>query len=116
MSNLFNASYCYLLLSIERVWSIHSEQSRREILKHPAKIIDSVLDPIASRLLRIPAAHNPDLVLAPCFQYFEFRKEGERFVGPHEELEALREDLIRSAPEETPEESVWQVLDSLEHL
>jgi len=66
--------------------------------------------------MRIPATHDPHLVLAPSFQYFEFRKEGERFVGPHEELQALREELIRSAPEEAPEESVWLVLDSLEHL
>lgn len=73
----FDAAYCFLLLTIERLWDISdSDERKRLILGNMFTIMMGILPPIAKFLISqpLPAPYEKN-VAAPCFNYYDFCNE-----------------------------------------
>jgi hypothetical protein len=88
----FDASYCYLLQTIQRVWQTDRGTPRRKRLtENIAILLESVMKPLATILFRASAA--------PCFKSSDL---GEGPVTPsalHAELEKLVAELADKVTE-----------------
>ncbi|KAJ7142970.1 ferritin-like-domain-containing protein [Mycena epipterygia] len=73
VSRTFDAAYCYLLLSIEKLWTIRDEDERRKlVLANMYSLMIGVLAPLAKLLVTQPLNDGTDRVAAPCFSWYDF--------------------------------------------
>jgi hypothetical protein len=73
VSRTFDAAYCYLLLSIEKLWTIHNEDDRRQlVLANMYTLMLGVLAPLAKLLVTQPLNDTTGRVAAPCFNWYDF--------------------------------------------
>ncbi|CAE6362091.1 unnamed protein product [Rhizoctonia solani] len=67
-----DAVYCYLLLSIERLWS-YAGPSRQDIIdSNIMSLMQSVLPPLAKFLVKQPTKADPGRNAGPAFNFYEF--------------------------------------------
>lgn len=72
VSRTFDAAYCFLLLTIEKLWTIKDGDSRKQlILGNMFTIMLGVLGPLAQFLLQQPIG-DEDKVACPCFNFYDF--------------------------------------------
>lgn len=97
----FDASYCYLLQTIQRVWQTDRGTPRRKRLtENIAILLESIMEPLATILFRASAA--------PCFNYYDL---GEGPVTPsalHAELEKLVAELADKVTEKQKFEKILE--------
>jgi len=68
IAETFNAAYCYLLLSIETLWTKDKEEERRNLIYGTMySLMMGVLAPLANLMVQNNAG--------PCFSYFDFSKK-----------------------------------------
>jgi hypothetical protein len=73
VSLTFDAAYCFLLLTIEKLWTIKSDDERHKlVLGNMFGIMMGVLAPLAKFLVQQPLMGGR--VAAPCFGYYQFEK------------------------------------------
>jgi hypothetical protein len=72
VSRTFDAAYCFLLLTIEKLWTIGDDDSRKQlVLGNMFTIMLGVLGPLAQFLIQQPIG-NEGKVACPCFNYYDF--------------------------------------------
>lgn len=73
MSRTFDAAFCYLLLSIEKLWTISDPDARRRVvLSNMYSIMLGVIGPLARLLVSQPLEDGTTNHAGPCFGWFEF--------------------------------------------
>jgi hypothetical protein len=74
VSLTFDAAYCFLLLTIERLWTIKADDSRHKlVLGNMFGVMMGVLAPLAKFLVQQPIGRKGETA-APCFGYYQFDK------------------------------------------
>ena len=71
VSLTFDAAYCYLLLTLQKLWAVSSPDSRDKISGNIFTIMLSILSPLA-RFLTQRQIGKVGMVAAPTFGYFEY--------------------------------------------
>lgn len=67
-----DASFCYLLLTIEKLWTISSTDGRNSLISaNMFPLMTDILAPLASFLVQQPIGDTGE-VAAPCFGYYPF--------------------------------------------
>lgn len=69
VSLVVDASFCYLLLTIEMLWSVSPGSHRTNLLGNISPLMIDILGPLAQLLL---TQQIGDKVAAPCFNYYHF--------------------------------------------
>ncbi|KIL59195.1 hypothetical protein M378DRAFT_14985 [Amanita muscaria Koide BX008] len=67
LSLSYDAAYCYLLQTIQRVWQTENISDRLQLLRNIHGIMSSVLTPLAELLIQ---QEFKDGCAAPCFDYY----------------------------------------------
>ncbi|KAI9511270.1 ferritin-like-domain-containing protein [Russula earlei] len=103
VSVAFDAAYCFLLLTIEKLWTISNDDSRQAlVLGNMFSIMMGVLAPLA-KFLVTQRIGNSDEVAGPCFGYYPFnRKESALKQLQREMREAI--DVYVDVTPETPDQ------------
>jgi hypothetical protein len=76
VSLTFDAAYCYLLLTLEKLWTVSSAVSREKLSKNIFTIMLKTLKPLA-RFLTQQQIGKAGKVAAPTFGYFEYKSHHE---------------------------------------
>lgn len=72
VSKTFDAAYCFLLMTIERLWTIDDSDSRKQlVLGNMYTLMMGVLTPLAKFLVSQPIGTDGK-VAAPCFDWYDF--------------------------------------------
>jgi len=81
LARVFNAAYCYLLMTIEKLWTVDDSKERQNILYGSMyEIMTGVMGPIGNFLShqQLPGpqldGENPEFA-APTFEYYEFTED-----------------------------------------
>lgn len=104
VSRTFDAAYCFLLLTIEKLWDIGDGDTRKTlVLGNMFTIMMGVLAPLAKFLLSqsLPKPHE-NQVAAPCFDYYDFKGKPALRQLLNEMQIAL--DAYLDVTEETPDQ------------
>jgi len=102
LSLAFDAGFCYLLQTIQRVWETGQEPAqivlRLLLLRNIHAIMTHILTPIASILVRQKLTDPDDgLFAAPCFNYYPLKDDGT--PEPPLQPETLHTALLRKVDE-----------------
>jgi hypothetical protein len=105
VSLTFDASYCFLLLTIEKLWDISSTDSRRDlVLGNLYSIMKGVLAPLAQFLVQQPIGKHGHTA-GPSFSFYRF-KEGESALAQVQaEMQAAIDayvDVTAETPDQVP--------------
>jgi len=98
LSLTFDASYCYLLQNIQRVWAKGGAELHERLVKNISNLMHRIFAPLAEILT------GDSDVAAPCFNYFPVSDDGEPLTPLKPRVlhsEALR--LVKEAREIAPE-------------
>jgi len=76
LSLAFDASYCYLLQNIQRVWAKGGAEHHARLATNISNLMHRILAPLAGILISQKLTGDSD-VAAPCFNYFPLSDEGE---------------------------------------
>ncbi|KAF9504781.1 hypothetical protein BS47DRAFT_1490060 [Hydnum rufescens UP504] len=119
LSLAFDAGYCYMFQTIQRVWKTGRRADeimlRMLLLRNVHVIMTHVLTPIANILVQQPLTNPTNgLVAAPCFNYFPLNDNGTpRDPLAPAELHRVLVAAVSSARDASPSD---QVRASLEHM
>lgn len=80
VSLTFDAAYCYLLLTLQKLWTLSSSASRKKLGDNIFPIMTGTLKPLADFLTQRQIGKGN--VAAPTFGYFEYKS--------HQELKQLK--------------------------
>ncbi|TDL17872.1 hypothetical protein BD410DRAFT_535231 [Rickenella mellea] len=72
VSITFDMAYCYLLMTIEKFWTVSSTDGRNALSGNLFGIMGGVLSPLANFLIQQPIGTSGE-VAGPCFNYFGFQ-------------------------------------------
>jgi len=75
LSLTLDATYCYLLQNIQRVWAKGGAELHARLAKNISNLMHRVLAPLAGLLVQQKLTGDND-VAAPCFDYFPLRDDG----------------------------------------
>lgn len=102
VSRTFDAAYCFLLVTIEKLWTIDDGDARKQlILGNMFTIMLGVLGPLAQFLLQQPIG-DEGKVACPCFDFYDFHGKPELPQLQAEMQTAL--DAYLDVTEETPDQ------------
>jgi len=103
VSVVFDAAYCFLLLTIEKLWTISSDDSRQKlVLGNMFSIMLGILAPLAKFLVQQPIGKEGK-VAGPCFGYYPFGPKESALKQLQREIkEAI--DAYLDVTAETPDE------------
>jgi len=88
VSLTFDAAYCFLLRTIETLWYVDKDDSRHNlILRNMYGIMMGVLAPLAKFLISQSIGPNGQRA-APCFGYYEFKKQESELKQVQDEMQA----------------------------
>jgi len=88
VSLTFDAAYCFLLITIETLWTIKADDSRHKlVLGNMFGIMMGVLAPLAKFLVQQPIGRDGE-VAAPCFGYYHFDEATSALKQLQHEMEA----------------------------
>jgi hypothetical protein len=88
VSLTFDAAYCLLLITIERLWTIKSDDARHKlILGNMFGIMIGVLAPLAKFLVQQRIGHD-NHTAAPCFCYYRFDEGTSALTQVQREMQA----------------------------
>ncbi|KAF9002772.1 ferritin-like-domain-containing protein [Cyathus striatus] len=103
VSVAFDAAYCFLLLTIEKLWTIDNTDSRHKlVLGNMFGIMMGVLAPLAKFLVQQEIGDKGEHA-APCFCYYQFADDTSALEQVQEEMQAAI-DCYVSVTEETPDQ------------
>jgi len=111
----FDAAYCYLLQTIQRVWKTGEDKVvlRVLLLRNIHAIMTNIVTPLAHILVTLKL--NNDTVAAPCFNYYPIDKK----PLDHQQLWDDLNKIVKSAISATPDggraelESILDYLDKV---
>ncbi|RUS35542.1 ferritin-like-domain-containing protein [Jimgerdemannia flammicorona] len=113
VSLAFDAAYCYLLMTIETLWTVPDPVERQKIVYGSMYgTMMGVMAPLAEFLVRQPVGQNQHA--APCFQYYQFTTS-----TPKTELQTLIQralDLYTQANAQNPASQLTVILTAVENL
>ncbi|KAH9957775.1 ferritin-like-domain-containing protein [Russula dissimulans] len=75
LSLTFDATYCYLLQNIQRVWAKGEAELHGRLAKNISNLMHRVLAPLAELLVQQRLTGDSD-VAAPCFNYYPLYDDG----------------------------------------
>ncbi|KAH9957767.1 ferritin-like-domain-containing protein [Russula dissimulans] len=75
LSLTFDASFCYLLQNIQRVWEKGGAGSHARVVENMSNLMFTILPPLAQLLVQQQLTGDND-VAAPCFNYYPLSDDG----------------------------------------
>ncbi|KIM80115.1 hypothetical protein PILCRDRAFT_822630 [Piloderma croceum F 1598] len=120
LSLVFDAGFCYLLQTIQRIWKTDRTANkivlRLLLLRNVHAIMTNVLTPVANILVRQRLDNDKNRVAAPCFNYYPLKDDGkpENPLSPRElytRLCQLVANAILASPTDDMKESLSQMRD-----
>jgi len=116
VSLTFDAAYCYLLRTIETLWHVKKDDARHKlVLGNMYGIMMGVLAPLAKFLVSQPIGQNGQRA-APCFGYYEFRKQEPELKQVQDEMQAAINAYLAVTEETSDEVAVHDFGGMLETL
>ena len=116
VSRTFDAAYCFLLRTIETLWHVDKEDKRHTlVLGNLFGVMISVLKPLARFLLSQPIGSD-DRRAAPCFGYYEFKKDKSELKQLQDEMQATIDSYLAETAETQDEVAVVDYGPMLETL
>lgn len=103
VAELFNASYCYMFLLLEDVYSPVDEKTKARLVGDLYSIMMGVLRPLARYLTSQAISQDPVKHAGPTFEFYEF----DRTIPP---IEQVRDRCFSVIDEHSELEHVAQVL------
>ena len=109
VSELFNASYCYIFVLLDEIYSEHDKETEDRLVWNLYPIMTQVLRPLARFLTERPAHDDTTRHAGPTFEFYRFRSD----TTPRQQLL----DLCDSVTDEHQEFSrLPDILSELEAL
>jgi len=96
LSLTFDASYCYLLQNIQRVWAKGGAALHVRLVGNIRNLMFSILSTLSNLLIQQKLTGDNDLA-APCFNYFPLSDDGKPL--PPLEPKVLQSEALRLANE-----------------
>jgi hypothetical protein len=112
----FDASYCFLLRTIETLWYVEKESTRQKlVLANMYSIMMGVLAPLARFLVTQPIGSNGKNA-APCFGYYEFKQDVSELKQVQDEMQAVIDSYLSVTKETADQVAVNDLGGMLEAL
>jgi hypothetical protein len=74
VSRTVDASFCYLLLTLEKLWTVSSVDVRQNLIgKNFFQLMTGILGPLSGFLVQQPIPPTSNEVAGPCFGYYQVR-------------------------------------------
>lgn len=105
LSQLFDACYCFLLLAIERTFQISRETDgakRKATTGVYIEFMKNVIRRVAVFIVQQPYPGKPGYFCAPCFNLFDFQKEGGN-TPPLKQVKGVLHKLLQTYGSKIPE-------------
>jgi len=116
VSLTFDAAYCFLLITIERLWTIKSDDSRHKlVLGNMYGIMMGVLAPLAKFLVQQPIGKNGENA-APCFCWYQFEKSTSALKQLQKQMQNAIDAYLDVDPETPDQVAVFNYGPMLEAL
>ncbi|KIJ40737.1 hypothetical protein M422DRAFT_32162 [Sphaerobolus stellatus SS14] len=116
VSLAFDAAYCYLLLTIEKLWTIPNDDSRHKlVLANMFGIMMGVMAPLAKFLVQQPIGKKGENA-GPCFCYYQFTKGKSALKQVQEEMQNAIDAYVDVTAETPDQVAVYDYGGKLETL
>jgi len=87
VSRTVDAAFCYLLLTLEKLWTVSSADGRQKLVGTMFPLMTGILAPLAKFLVQQPIGIAGE-VAAPCFSYYPFGSPDSAFADLKQEIQA----------------------------
>jgi hypothetical protein len=108
VSLTFDAAYCFLLKTIEKLWKISADDDRQKlVLRNMYGIMLGILAPLAKFLVqqKISGEGESEEVAAPCFGYYRFDESKSALEQLQDEMQETIQAYV-NVTAETPDQVV----------
>ena len=86
VSRTVDASFCYLLLTLEKLWTVSSVDGRKKLIGTMFPLMSGILAPLAKFLVQQPIGSTGE-VAAPCFGYYPFGSRSSALADLQKEIQ-----------------------------
>jgi hypothetical protein len=93
VSRTVDASFCYLLLTLEKLWTVSSVDGRQKLIDAMFPLMSGILAPLARFLVQQPIGSAGE-VAAPCFGYYPFGSPDRALTDLMQEIQAAIEAYV----------------------
>jgi len=115
-ANFFNASYSFLLLSIEVIWENAPGKERHGLARNIQVAMKSILGPLAAYICNTPIIGEPDKRAGPTFEMWDFETNDQSKYTALDQLKAMRDAMPEDLKKDTFLVDMWTWVDQLHPL
>lgn len=114
VSRTVDASFCYLLLTLEKLWTISSADGRQSLVdQNFFPLMISILAPLAGFLVQQPIPPTLTEVAGPCFGYYQFQSPALALTQLQQEIQGAIDAYAGNVNAQGQLQSVQQTISGL---
>jgi hypothetical protein len=116
VSRTVDASFCYLLLTLEKLWTVSSPDDRQKLIQNNMTLLMiSVIAPLATFLISQPIG-NAGEVAAPCFGYYPFGSRSSALADLQKEIQTAIDAYAGNASAVTQLKEIQETMGGLVNI
>jgi hypothetical protein len=117
VSRTVDASFCYLLLTLEKLWTVSSVDVRQNLIgKNFFPLMTGILGPLSRFLVQQPIPPTLNEVAGPCFGYYHFEPLADALKELQQEIQGAINAYGGNASAVAQLQSVQQSINGLVDL